>query len=196
MHFSDVFLNIFYWPGQLPYYINGVWPICCHMSPSPLHCHHEGRALCLLSGCILDSVLCQIPLSHPSPDPAVFLCCEHHPPHLLWPCCPAQAVLVRYLPQWAGHVHSRRGGHYPAIHVYSGIIWLHWGHHPEGPFNQRDPQSIVHTCLPSLCGFSLLWVNIWPVTFPNCKQFYWQGCYCGSHVHRGHTHVEPLYLQP
>ena len=50
------------------------------MSPSPPHHYHERGAMYLTCNCILDSVLCQCPLSHSPPSPAVF-CADNTIPH-------------------------------------------------------------------------------------------------------------------
>ena len=162
---TDVFFHIFYWSGWFPAHLDGLWSVRGHLPPSPLHHHHGTGAVHLISNCVLDSLLCQCPVSHPPPDPAVLLCWPQHPPFLLWPWCPAEALLLRHIPQRAGHFHSRSGRHCPPTSMHPDFLWPHRGHHPEGPLHQGDLQSIVHMWLPPLCGFPILWDNYWIVYF-------------------------------
>ena len=77
---TDVFFPIFYWSGWFPAHLDGLWSVRGHLPPSPLqHCHGTG-AVHLTSNCVLDSLLCQCPVSHPPPD-WLSLCADHSIPH-------------------------------------------------------------------------------------------------------------------
>ena len=65
-----------------------------------------------------------MPCVTPSSWPALPLCWPQHPPFLLWPWCPAEALLLRHIPQWAGHFHSRSGRHCPPTSMHPDLLWM------------------------------------------------------------------------
>ena len=91
---TNVLLPVLCRPWGLPPCGHGLWPLCGHLLPPALHCHHEPQALSLPGGAALgaDHIPCHV--THPANGQAALLWRQSDPPLFLWLVCSAEAVLL------------------------------------------------------------------------------------------------------
>ena len=81
---SDIFFPTICTVGWLPPDRHVLWPVCCYLSPTALHSHHERPAVCTAGSGVLDDRCPEFLVTNFTGPAPVFLYSLGNPPLLLW----------------------------------------------------------------------------------------------------------------
>lgn len=154
---SALLLLDFWGHGRLSPGHNGLWPLCSHLPPSPLHNGHELPALGPPGYCLLGpygSCNRDLHIAHLSTFLLIF---RDNSWLLLWSAAPHEGVLLWHSAQWACAPLLGGSSHFISLYAHPGLLYPHCLSHPWGALCPGKVQGLLYLWLPPGCCCPVLW---------------------------------------